>query len=242
MGEANIQISDIIGANNANFELAKARINNAKTYRDLSTICIVPAISAIPPKIVQAWRSLLTPMNQKFIMIMMENMEVGEAYTQAIDMILANPQLNTWKYLLTLETDNAPQPDALLKLYEDIDEYDAVGALYWTKGDMGQPMCYGDTRNPVVNFIPFVPEALGVATRCYGLGMGFTLFKLDMFKDPRLPKPIFETRQKFTNGIGVESYTQDLKAFETLGKLGYKFACSTKALCGHYDYQIDRMF
>lgn len=65
----------------------------------------------------------MTPMNQKFIMIMVENMEVGAAYSETIKMILDHPDLSQWKYILTLEHDNAPPPDGLLRLLLNMDKY-----------------------------------------------------------------------------------------------------------------------
>ena len=58
-----------------------------------------------------------------------------------------------------------------------------------------------------------------------------------MFKDSRLPKPFFETKQKYEEGRGSEMYTQDLKFCENAGKLGYKFAVDSRVKVGHYDYQ-----
>lgn len=230
-----ILVPNYEGYHNTNPETAQ-RLEKAKSYQDLSTICIVPCVGAIPPKIVQAWRSMMTPMNQKFIMIMVENMEVGAAYSETIEMILANPELSKWKYILTLEHDNAPPADGLLKLYENMDKYDAIGGLYFTKGEGGQPMCYGKADAFPVNFIPFLPQAESI-TPCRGIAMGFSLFKMDMFKDPRLPKPLFETKQALVPGQGVSAYTQDLKFCEEAGKLGYKFAVDSRVRVGHYDYK-----
>lgn len=210
-------------------------------YKDLSTICIVPTRGTIPAKVVQSWMGLMTPMNQKFIRMFAIGMEVGAAYSQTIEQILSNPELSKWKYVLTLEEDNCPPPDGLLKLYENMDKYDAIGGLYWTKGVDGKPMCYGKTDVFPVNFVPFMPEP-DTVTRCNGLGMGFTLFKMEMFKNKKLPKPLFETVQKYTPGVGVSGYTQDLKFFEEAGKLGYKFACDSRVKVGHYDFQNDQMW
>ena len=105
----------------------------------------------------------------------------------------------------------------------------------------GKPMCYGKPDVFPVNFVPFMPEA-DTVTRCNGLGMGFTLFKMDIFKNKKLQKPFFETVQKYTPGQGVEGYTQDLKFFENAGKLGYKFACDSRVKVGHYDFQNDQMW
>lgn len=212
------------------------RLEKSKTYKDLSTICIVPCVGPIAPKIVQSWRGLLTAMNQRFFMIMTENMEVGAAYTEAIKTILKDPILSQCKYILTMEHDNAPPPDGLLKLYENMDKYDGIGGLYFTKGEGGQPMCYGKVDTFPFNFFPFMPSPESI-TPCRGIAMGFSLFKMEVFKDSRLPNPIFETRQKYTPGVGVEAYTQDLKFCEEAGKLGYKFAVDSRVKVGHYDYE-----
>jgi hypothetical protein len=63
-----------------------------------------------------------------------------------------------------------------------------------------------------------------------------------MFKNPKMPKPFFETVQRYTEGKGVEGYTQDLKFFEEAGKLGYKFACDSRVKVGHYDVNEDQMW
>jgi hypothetical protein len=210
-------------------------------YKDRSTICIVPTRGQIPAKVVQSWMGLMNPMNQKFVRMFAIGLEVGAAYSNTIEQILQHPELSTWKYILTLEEDNCPPPDGLIKLYDHMDKYDAIGGLYWTKGVDGKPMCYGKPDVFPMNFIPFMPEP-DTITRCNGLGMGFTLFKLEIFKNKKLPKPFFETVQKYTPGVGAEGYTQDLRFFENAGKLGYKFACDSRVKVGHYDYDNDQMW
>jgi hypothetical protein len=176
-------------------------------------------------------------MNQKVIgPIFMERMEVAEAYNQGIKMILENPELAKYKYILTVEEDNYPQyPDGLLKLYEGMSEYDCVGGLYWTKGEQGQPMCYGDPAVQPLNFIPRnpVPNQLNP---CNGLGMGFNLWRLEMFKDKRFTYgEWFKTEQSFVQGVGAKAYTQDLYFFEKALGLGYKFACDSRVPVVHWD-------
>lgn len=214
------------------------RLETAKTYQDLSTICIVPTRGVIAAKVVQNWMGMMTPMNQKFTRVFIIGMEVGAAYCHAIDMILANPELSKWKYVLTLEEDNMVPPDGLLKLYESIGNYDAVGGLYWTKGEGGQPMCYGDPKAIPINFIPQIPSVDEIK-ECNGLGMGFTLFKMEMFLANKLPKPLFQTKQVYTPNIGVECYTQDLFFFQNARKEGYRFACDSRVKVGHYDVNQD---
>jgi hypothetical protein len=186
---------------------------------------------------------MMTPMNQKFSRMFLTNMEVGEAYSMAVEQILAHPELSTWKYILTLEDDNLPPPDGLLKLVESIEAgpYAAVGGLYWTKGEGGQPMIYGDPSELPRNYRPQLPVAETVQ-RCNGLGMGFTLFRLSMFKDAKLTRPWFKTKQEWTPGVGASAYTQDLFFFDKAGSLGYTFASDNRVKVGHYDQTGDMVW
>lgn len=232
-----IIIDDYKGRHNSDPNVTD-RLIRGNTYKDLSTICIIPTRGVISARVVQNWMGLMPPMNQKFIRMFIIGMEVGEAYTQAIEQILAHPDLSTWKYILTLEEDNMPPPDGLLKLYENINKYDVIGGIYWTKGEGGQPMIYGDPKSMPKNFIPQIPVQDGLQ-EANGLGMGFNLFKLDIFKNPKFPKPFFKTLQQYIPGQGGMAYTQDLYFYENAGKLGYKFACDTRVKVGHYDKDND---
>jgi len=156
--QAQIVIPNTEGFHNSN-PLSANRLTKSKTYKDLSTIIICPTRGQIPAKVVQSWMGLMRPMNQKVIgPLFAIGMEVGEAYNQMIQNILNNPELATYKYILTIEEDNMPPADGLMKLYENIDNYDVVGGIYWTKGDEGQPMIYGDPSVLPKNFIPQVPK------------------------------------------------------------------------------------
>ena len=229
------------GIHNSDLRAATRRLQRGKTYRDLSTVCVIPTRGVVPIRVVESWWSLMSPMNQKFIRLSVRGMEVGAAYTQALEQILSHPDLSQWKYLLTLEEDNMPPPDGLLRLLESIDDYAAVGGLYWTKGPEGQPMIYGDPAAEPMNFIPQIP-APDTVVECNGLGMGFTLFRLDLFRDERIPRPWFRTAQDYTPGVGVRSYTQDLYFFEQIRKLGYKVAADTRVKVGHYDLDSDTVW
>lgn len=228
-----------LGLHNADLQATIDRLNKGNTYKDLSTIIICPTRGMIADRVVQAWTAMIRPMNQKVIgPIFIRGYEVGQAYTIGVNMVLSNPELSKWKYILTIEEDNIPPPDGLLKLYESMDTYDVVGGLYWTKGEGGQPMIYGDPAVQPLNFIPQkpIPETVQPAN---GLGMGFNLFRIEMFKDPKMPNPLFETKQEFVPNVGAKIYTQDLYFYETAGKLGYRFACDTRVKVGHYDAATD---
>jgi hypothetical protein len=227
-----VLIEQDVGRNNSNIEAARDRLIRGQSYKDLSTICIVATRGMIPSKVVQSWMNLASPMNQKFMRIFIEQMEVGDAYNHGVQLILDNPELSKWKYLLTLEEDNCPSPDGLLKLYESIETFDAVGGLYWVKGDNGQPMIYGDPTVMPKSFIPQLPR-IDTVQECNGLGMGFTLFKLDMFR--KVPKPWFKTLQEYAPNQGMRAATQDLYFFETASKYGFRYACDTRVRVGHWD-------
>lgn len=181
----------------------------------------------------------MTAMNQKFMRVPIKNMEVADAYNAGIEMILGHPELSKWKYVLTLETDNAPPPDGLLKLYEHMEKFDAIGGLYWTKGENGQPMIYGDPNVMPPTFVPQIPLP-DTIQRCNGLGMGFTLFKLDMFR--KVPKPWFRTLQEYDRNKGAGMATQDLYFFQNAAKYGFKFACDTRVRVGHFDETTGTMW
>lgn len=207
---------------------------SGREYKDLSTICVVPTRGMIPARVVESWMGLQTPMNQKFTRMMVSGLEVGAAYTTAIETILAHPELSKWKYVLTLEEDNLPAPDGLLRLYEAMEHFDIVGGLYWTKGEEGQPMAYGKPDGGPLNFVPWMPPAESIS-RVHGVGMGFTLFKLDIFRDEKLDRPFFQTVQTFDPNSGSKGYSQDLHFCERVGKLGYKLAVDTRVRVGHLD-------
>ena len=228
-----------LGLHNADLAATVERLNRGKTYADLSTVIICPTRGMIPDRVVQSWMGLIRPMNQKIVgPIFFRGYEVGAAYNMAIEMVLNNPELSKWKYILTIEEDNLPPPDGLLKLYESMDDYDVVGGLYWTKGEGGQPMIYGDPAVEPFGFIPQVPKPETVQP-ANGLGMGFNLFKMDIFRDEKIPRPWFVTAQEYTPGVGSKVYTQDLYFYEHAAKAGYKFACDTRVKVGHLDPASD---
>ena len=70
--------------------------------------------------------------------------------------------------------------------------------------------------------------------------MGFNLFKLDMFR--KVPKPWFKTEEgRDENGMDV-GYTQDIYFYKKAALEGFKFACDTSVLVGHYDSRTDIVY
>lgn len=216
------------------------RVKREGLYKDQSTICLRPTRGKIHARVVQTWENLAAPMNQKFLRFTPIGFEVGVAYSNAIEQILTTPGLAEFQYILTLEEDNMPPPDGLLKLLaamEQLPEIAAMGGLYWTKGEQGQPMIYGNPAETPFNFRP-QPPVPDEIVECNGLGMGFTLFRMDLFRDERIERPWFETVQRY-DAAGAACYTQDLWFFERARKYGHRFACHCGVRVGHYDEDND---
>jgi hypothetical protein len=225
------------GQHNSNMEGTINRLVSEGAYKDLSTIVIVPALGSVPTKAVASWWNLFFPPNQKIIKMFALGMEVGEAYSQTIEMILGHPELSQFKYILTLEHDNVPPPDGAVKLIQQMEahpEFDCIGGLYFTKGHGGVPQIWGDIKDPVVNFRP-VPPVVGKLVECNGTGMGFNIFRLDMFKDKKLRKPWFKTAASTQEGC----FTQDLWFWTDAKKHGKRCAIDCSVLVGHYDSVSD---
>lgn len=221
------------GRHNEHLTESTQRILEGGSWKTQRTIMLIPASGTIPTKVYLSHCSLIFPPNQGAHRMAAIGYEVGEAFSTSIASILATPGLCDWEYLLTIEHDNCPPMDGLVKLIEQMErhpEYAAIGGLYWTKGEGGVPQIWGDPKDPVINFRPQPPRA-GELVECCGTGMGFTLFRLQMFKDERLRKPWFKTVAG-VDGVG----TQDLHFWGDARKYGYRCAVDCGVLVGHYDY------
>lgn len=212
------------------------------TYRDVSTVVVIPSRGTMSPRAAHAIFNVMGPMNAKRAVLVCEGDEVGRAYDRMIQTILAHPDLSGFKYLLTLEDDNLPPPDAHIRLIESIEAgpFDAVGGLYFTKGEGGMPMCYGDpseyARTGVLDFRPRdVRSAVagGHIVECNGLAMGCTLYRMQLFRD--LAAPWFVTVSDVIPGKGAASMTQDLYFCERARKMGKRFAVDCRVRVGHLD-------
>jgi hypothetical protein len=223
---------DVGGAHNRDLRRAAARVKEGAIYHDASTVIVIPTRGVVPARVVESWWNLMGPMNNQLVRMFVTGMEVGAAYEAAVETILGHPVLTKFRYMLTLEEDNMPPADGLLSLIGSLSSgpYDVVAGLYWTKGEGGQPMIYGDPKG-ILSFEPQVPKPNSVQ-EANGLGMGFTLFKLDLFRDGKIERPWFKTVQSLTEGIG----TQDLYFFGKARRAGYRVASDNRVRVGHYDH------
>lgn len=204
-------------------------------WRDLSTVMIVPTAGVTPTRVIDSWLSMIVPPNQKFARHYLGLMEVGAAYNMAIEQILADPYLSKFRYVLTLEEDNLPGPLDFVNLARraDAGNWDVYGGLYFTKGPAGVAQMWGEPPNDVDvdHFRPLDPIP-GKVMRVFGTGMGFTLFKLALFR--KIDGPWFQTRDGRVDGV----WTQDLWFYNKLRQAGIKpkVGVDCRISIGHYDF------
>ncbi len=245
MASPQLVIQDFGGAHNADLGKTRARLSRGGSWKRQRIVVVIPSSDLIPAKVVLSWLNLAYPPNNGVARIIALGQEVGEAYSSALEQILAHPELSTWEYLLTIEHDNAPPADGVIKLLDRMEahpEFACIGGLYFTKGRQssgdlgGVAQIWGDPKDPIVNFRPQPPDPNGGLVECVGTGMGFNLFRLSMFKDSRLRRPWFKTQKE--GGVS----TQDLFFWSDARKYGYRAAicCSTKV--GHYSAEEDFMY
>lgn len=232
-------VQDFAGIHNNNLDKTSARLIKGGTWKHQRIITIIPAGASIPAKVYLSHLNLGYPPNQGVFRILAQGMEVGDAYSNAIEQILAHPDLSQWEYVLTVEHDNCPPSDGVIRLIETMEahpEFACVGGLYFTKGEEGVAQIWGDPKDSVLNFRPQPPRE-GQIVECCGTGMGFNLFRLSMFKDTKLRKPWFRT----TAGSEGAS-TQDLYFWGDARKHGYRCAVDCRVKVGHYDSRTDQVW
>lgn len=225
-------VQDFGGSHNSDLKATHARLLKGASWKKQRIVVILPAADTIPAKVALSHWNLAFPPNNGVIRMLAQGMEVGDAYSSAIEQILAHPDMSQWEYILTIEHDNCPPGDGVIKLVErmqDHPELACIGGLYFTKGPGGCAQIWGDVCDSVVNFRPQLPDTNGGLVECCGTGMGFNLWRISMFKDDRLRKPWFVTQ---THG-GVS--TQDLYFWSDARKYGYRCAVDCGIKVGHYD-------
>lgn len=233
---------DYEGAHNKNLPETHARLLKGGSWKKQRIVVVIPAGDSIPAKVALSHWNLAFPPNNGVARLLAQGMEVGEAYSTCIEQVLAHPDLSQWEFMLTIEHDNAPPADGVVKLVEHMEahpELACIGGLYFTKGEGGVPQIWGDPKDPVLNFRPQLPDLNGGLVECAGTGMGFNLWRLSMFKDDRLRKPWFKTLNG-KDGVGIG--TQDLYAWGDFRKYGYRCAIACDVKVGHYDSAADMMW
>ncbi len=209
------------------------------SWKHQRVIVVLPAGDMLPSIVALTLWNLAFPPNNGVLKFLAQGTEVGEAYSSAIENVLTDSNIAQWEYVLTVEHDNLPPADGLVRLIDKMEahpELSAIGGLYFCKGPGGPAQIWGDVKDPVMNFRPQLPDPNGGLVECNGLGMGFTLFRLSMFKDTKLRRPWFKTLRG-DNGQGVS--TQDLYGWSDFRKFGYRCAVACDVRVGHLDYKGD---
>jgi hypothetical protein len=222
---------------------------HGSTFQDCSTVVVCPTRGTIPYKVVGAWQNLIAPMNQKRAVFFAVGHEVGKAYDALLHTILGEANLSKWKYVMTLEDDNLPPPDAQIRLLESIAlGFDAVSGIYFTKGDINMPMAYGDAdefrRTGVLDFRPRdVRDALknGHVMEVNGIAMGCALWRMELFRE--LAAPWFVTVNDLVpEKGGAQCFTQDLYFCERARRAGKRFAVDFRVKVGHLDIESGQVY
>lgn len=228
------------GYHNADLAQSTTRILEGGSWKKQRVIMLIPAGASIPTKVYLSHCGLIFPPNQAAHRMAAIGLEVGEAFSNSIEQIAAHPDLGQWEYLLTIEHDNMPPQDGLVRLIarmEQHPELSCIGGLYWTKGESGVPQIWGDPHDPVVNFRPQPPDPNGGLVECVGTGMGFNLWRMSMFRDTRLRRPWFKTIAG-AEGVG----TQDLYFWGDARKYGYRCAIDCSVRVGHFSVEQDMVW
>lgn len=231
-----LQLFDYQGEHHKNGDATRARLVKGGSWKRQRIVCIIPSGDMLPAKVALNYWNLSFPPNNGVARILAEGMEVGDAYSTAIEQVLAHHDLSKWEYVLCMEHDNLPPSDGVVKLLEAMDqhpEYSAIGGLYFCKGPQGCAHHWGSPQqDPVVNYRPQPPQADGVH-EAYGTSMGFTLFRMELFKDQRIPRPLFKT---YTGNEGKGIGTQDLVFWGEARKHGHRCAVHHGVKVGHLDF------
>lgn len=224
------------GFHNSDLPKTSIRLLEGGSWKKQRTIVLLPAPATMSTKVALSHWGLAFPPNQAVHRMLCTGMEVGHAYSAAIEAILAHPDLKDWEYILTIEADNIPPGDGVVKLMKQMEahpEFACIGGLYFCKGPEGCAHIWGEIADPVINYRPQVPRA-GELVECYGTSMGFNLWRLSLFKDTRLRKPWFQTIDG-SEGRGIG--TQDLAFWSDARKYGYRCAVDCSVMVGHHDLE-----
>ena len=234
-------IQDLATAGHHNGDPARTRSRLAKSaaWKRQRIIVLLPTAQTIAAKVALSHWNLAFPPNNGVVRMLAVGMEVGAAYSTAVQEILRHPELSTWEYLLTIEHDNMPPANGVIRLLEHMEanpRFSCIGGLYYTKGYDGVPQIWGDPKDPVLNFRPQMPDPNGGLVECCGTGMGFNLWRLKMFKDAKLRRPWFVTQKE--DGVA----TQDLYFWTDARKHGYRCAVACDVRVGHFDLSTDTVW
>ena len=231
------------GRHNLDLVTTSTRLINQGNWKKQRVVVVIPSGPTIPAKVYLSHMALIFPPNQAAYRMegipttwMTQDTEVGAGFSAAFEQIVTHPELSKWEFILTVEHDNIPPPDGVVKLMERMEafpEFACIGGLYFLKGENGAAQIWGDPKDPLPNFRPQVPDPAGGLVECCGTGMGFNLWRMSALVElrKRVNPPWFVTKCGIT-GTG----TQDLSFWGDIGRPnGLRCAIDCSVKVGHYD-------
>lgn len=134
-------------------------------------------------------------------------------------------QENNSDYLMFIDNDMTFPPSGIVRLLDH--DKDIVGVHYNARGVPGKPIVstvkMADAQGNLIGS-DSMPSQL---FKCYGVGTGFTLIKMDVFK--KLEKPYFIAWEE-ENG---EHHTEDIDFCRKAAQAGFDVWCSPTIKVGH---------
>jgi hypothetical protein len=227
----------------------RVMVTKGSSYRDQSTIVIMPSRDPkIHYRVANALYGMIAPMNHARMIMFCVGDEVGIAYNSLIRQILDTPELARFRYIMTVEADNLVPPDAQRRLLESIEagKWDAVSGLYFTKGEINEPMAYGDpARFESTGELEFRPRdvraciASGGVMPVNGIAMGCALWRTELFRE--IAGPWFVTVDDLVGGQAI-GFTQDLYFCRRARLAGRRFAVDMRVHVGHMDLNTQEVY
>lgn len=225
------------------------------SYQDKSIVCVIPTRGMVDIRVVDAWFKLITPINHKFTKLFMSGGELADSYNTAIITILNHPDLQNTRWLLTMEDDNIPPPDGILKLVDsmlkhenDGDKYWAISGTYFTKPSRDYiehaPIAFGCGDTGKWNMMTPPLKDDGSVTQCCLIPQGFTLYDLNIFR--KLEYPWFKTVEYHDSSRNIFDKnvcaTQDAYLFENMWNNNMKIGCRGDIRVGHLDPKTNEIW
>ena len=84
-------VTDLSGLHNQDLEKTRTRILKGGSWKKQRVVVILPAADLVPAKCALSWWNLAFPPNNGVVKWLAQGMEVGDAYSTAIEQILAHP-------------------------------------------------------------------------------------------------------------------------------------------------------
>ena len=151
------------GRHNEKIEDTFSRILKGGSWKKQRVIVLLPTADTIPAQVALSHWNLIFPPNQAVYRMLCMGMEVGQAYSEAIEQILSHPELSKWEYVLTIEHDNMPPNDGVDSVLESMEAHPESRLHRRAVLDEGRgrrlPQIGGTRRDPVLNFSPQPPAA-----------------------------------------------------------------------------------